>query len=153
MKVLIATDGSSFGKAAVQKAADFLTNTPDTQVKILSVYEKLGPMAGEPFGVSIEYYREAENAARKLAVEAVEAAVAELQERFTDLKIVITTDVERGRAARVIVEVASEWPADLIVMGSHGYGFWERNLLGSVSDAVVHHAPCSVFIVRSSEAA
>ncbi len=48
-----------------------------------------------------------------------------------------------------IVEEAQKWSADLIVLGSHGYGFWERMLLGSVSNAVVHHAPCSVLIVRN----
>ena len=36
------------------------------------------------------------------------------------------------------------------VAGSHGYGFWERNLLGSVSDAVVHQAHCTVLVVRSA---
>ena len=37
-----------------------LPNRSDTEVKLISVYEKLGPMAAEPFGVSTEYYREAE---------------------------------------------------------------------------------------------
>ena len=49
-----------------------------------------------------------------------------------------------------IIELAREWGADLIVVGSHGRGFWGR-LLGSVSTGVVHHAPCSVLVVRKRE--
>ncbi|MBX7055721.1 MAG: universal stress protein [Pyrinomonadaceae bacterium] len=148
MKVLIAIDGSPFSTAAVQKCAQMLPNRSDTEVKLISVYEKLGPMVAEPFGVSNEYYREAEHASRKLAEEAVINAGDQLREQVHDMKFTIESEVERGRASRVIVEAAADWKADLIVLGSHGYGFWERNLLGSVSDSVVHHAPCSVLIVR-----
>jgi nucleotide-binding universal stress UspA family protein len=153
MKVLIATDGSPFSLAAIEKCADLITNTADTEIKVMSVYEKLGPMAGEPFGVATDYYREAESSARLLAEQAVTEAVDAIRKRFPDMKFTISTEVDRGRAARVIVEAAAEWKADMIVMGSHGHGFWARNLLGSVSDAVVHHAPCSVFVVRSGQQA
>ena len=47
------------------------------------------------------------------------------------------------------VETAEEMGADMIVLGSHGYKRWERLLLGSVSNSVVHHAHCSVMVVRS----
>jgi nucleotide-binding universal stress UspA family protein len=47
-----------------------------------------------------------------------------------------------------IVDAAREWPADLIVMGSHGRRGLDRLLLGSVAESVVRHAPCSVDIVR-----
>lgn len=149
MKILIATDGSQFSEAAVEKCADILVKPENTEIKILSVFEKLGPMAGEPFGVSTEYYQQAENAARSLADEAVKQASAALRGRFPGMTFDVSTSVERGRAARIIVETAAEWKADLIVVGSHGHGFWARNLLGSVSDAVVHHAPCSVLVVRT----
>ena len=46
------------------------------------------------------------------------------------------------------VETAEEFGSDLIIVGSHGYSRWERLLLGSVSQSVVHHAPCSVLVVR-----
>ena len=46
------------------------------------------------------------------------------------------------------MEEAEKWGADLIVMGSRGLGAWNRLLLGSVSDSVVHHAKSSVEIVR-----
>ena len=53
-----------------------------------------------------------------------------------------------GSPKRMIVDEAENWNADLIVVGSHGYPAWERLLLGSVSQAVVSHAQCSVEVVR-----
>jgi nucleotide-binding universal stress UspA family protein len=44
--------------------------------------------------------------------------------------------------------MAAEWPADTIVLGSHGRKGLERLLLGSVSYNLVRHAPCSVEVVR-----
>ena len=58
-------------------------------------------------------------------------------------------DVLTVGAVLCIVGHATPAAADLIVLGSHGYKTWERLLLGSVSNSVVHHAPCSVLIVRS----
>ena len=64
----------------------------------------------------------------------------------------MTAEVLDGSPQRVLIEKAAEWGADLIVTGSHGYGFWSRALLGSVSNSVVHHAPCSVLVVRTTAA-
>ena len=61
----------------------------------------------------------------------------------------LTTDVLFGSPDSRIVETAEEIAADLVVVGSHGYSRWERLLLGSVSDSVVHHSPCSVLVVRT----
>jgi nucleotide-binding universal stress UspA family protein len=52
-----------------------------------------------------------------------------------------------GDPRRTIVDCAREWHADLIVIGSHGRKGLDR-VLGSVSDSVARHAPCSVEIVR-----
>lgn len=54
-----------------------------------------------------------------------------------------------GRPGVEIVKAATEWPADVVVIGSHGRGGVERTLLGSVAETVVRHAPCPVLVVRA----
>jgi nucleotide-binding universal stress UspA family protein len=53
-----------------------------------------------------------------------------------------------GKPAHEILQVANEWAADVIVMGSHGRGGITRVLLGSVAEAVMRHAKCPVLVVR-----
>jgi nucleotide-binding universal stress UspA family protein len=52
----------------------------------------------------------------------------------------------------MILEAADQFGADLLIVGSHGRGFWGRLTLGSVSDAVVHHAKYPVLVVRTGPA-
>ncbi|HLM60632.1 MAG TPA: universal stress protein, partial [Pyrinomonadaceae bacterium] len=85
---------------------------------------------------------------KELATQAVSEAERKVRERFPDLNDNLSTGVLCGSPERKIVEEAENWNADLIVVGSHGYGFWERMFLGSVSSAILHHAPCSVLVVR-----
>jgi nucleotide-binding universal stress UspA family protein len=54
-----------------------------------------------------------------------------------------------GNPGRVICEFASTWSADLILMGSRGLKGLKEIFLGSVSNYITHHAPCSVLIVRN----
>ncbi|WP_145723421.1 universal stress protein [Mesorhizobium tianshanense] len=49
-----------------------------------------------------------------------------------------------------IVKAAGEWPADLIVIGSHGRGGVQRALLGSVADGVIRHASCPILVIRAA---
>ena len=57
-----------------------------------------------------------------------------------------------GIPGQVVIELADELHADLIVMGSHGYGFFER-LIGTTAARIVNHARCSVLVVRGEEPA
>jgi nucleotide-binding universal stress UspA family protein len=59
--------------------------------------------------------------------------------------------LEIGNPAAKIIEGAKGWPADLIVIGSHGRGGVQRLLLGSVAESVVRHAPCPVLVVRAQK--
>ncbi|TKY52463.1 Universal stress protein A protein [Spatholobus suberectus] len=53
-----------------------------------------------------------------------------------------------GDAKNVICSAVKKLDADTLVMGSHGYGFFKRALLGSVSDYCAKHAKCPVVIVK-----
>ena len=152
MKILVATDGSDFSKAAIDILANIVAKPKDTSLKIISVFERPTPIATEPFAISAEYYNEMEEAGRKHAKECVEHAETQIRSLFPNAVHDLTTEAVIGSPQRVIVETAQEWGADLIVVGSHGYGFWSRVMLGSVSNSVVHHAPCSVLVVWTSPA-
>ncbi|KAL1293754.1 hypothetical protein HN51_054412 [Arachis hypogaea] len=56
--------------------------------------------------------------------------------------------IEMGDAKNVICSTVQKLDADTLVMGSHGYGFFKRTLLGSVSDHCAKHAKCPVIIVK-----
>jgi nucleotide-binding universal stress UspA family protein len=74
--------------------------------------------------------------------------VARTEETLRSHGMKVTTAVEQGDPKSAIIDAAEQWRADLIVLGSHGRGALDRFLMGSVSDAIVRHARCSVEIVR-----
>jgi nucleotide-binding universal stress UspA family protein len=106
----------------------------------------------EAWAIPPEYYDEMEQAARSQAQKAVDLAVARLKQTL-DKSLIVIGQALSGPPQSVILEAAERWPADLIVVGSHGYGAWHRLVLGSVSQAVVLHARCSVEVVRRCEKA
>ena len=60
----------------------------------------------------------------------------------------VQTTVDEGVPKDAIVDAARRWNADLIVLGSYGYGRIRRILLGSVATGVLSEAPCSVLVAR-----
>ncbi|TVQ07976.1 MAG: universal stress protein [Leptolyngbya sp. DLM2.Bin27] len=73
--------------------------------------------------------------------------------RFTDQAIAAGVPTEfnqnMGSPGREICAIARAWSADLIVVGSHGRKGISELFLGSVSNYVMHHAPCSVLVVNA----
>ena len=59
-----------------------------------------------------------------------------------------TCDVREGRAAEVVLQVAAELDASLIVIATHGRTGFDRALMGSVAERVVENAVGSVLVVR-----
>lgn len=57
----------------------------------------------------------------------------------------IDTEVRMGHVGEALIELSSD--ADLLVVGTRGYGGFRGLLLGSVSTYIVHHARCPVTIV------
>lgn len=147
MKILIATDGSDYSRAAIKTACEDLIRPESADVLVVSAFEDAPPIMAEPFAVSAEYYQKIEEAVMEQCTSFVDEAKEMIRSHFGKVVFPLATEILRGSPDYQIVEKAKEWGADVIVVGSHGRGFWGR-LLGSVSDGVVHHAPCSVFVVR-----
>jgi nucleotide-binding universal stress UspA family protein len=81
-----------------------------------------------------------------------ERATARAAEQIAAQGWRVDTVVVEGDPRTAIVEAADDWNADLIVMGSHGHSALQRLLMGSVAQAVVAHAHCSVEVVRRRDA-
>ena len=82
------------------------------------------------------------------AEESQRALLCKASAAFEQEGVKATARAEMGQPVDVILSVAEEEKADLIVLGSRGLGGFQRLMLGSVSDGVLHHAHCPVLIVR-----
>ena len=146
MKILLATDGSDYSKAAVNSVAE-RPWPQGSEVKIISAMEVPFAPTTEGWVMPDSYYSELDRVAREQAEAAVKYAVERIESGKAS-GIEIITKIISGSAREAILDEAERWDADLIVLGSHGYSGWQRFLLGSVSHAVATHAHCSVEIVR-----
>jgi len=136
-KILVATDGSDFSKAAVYQAIN-LAKVCSSKIYAVGVveanpeFESLAPGLVEKM----------EDETRK-HLEAVKAQV-------TKEGLECETIVHQGEEPyEFIVEEAKKLGTDIIVMGSHGRTGIKRLLMGSVTSRVIGHAPCAVLVVKS----
>ena len=144
MKILLAIDGSSCSDAAVQEVAR--RPWPEgSVVKVLTVLEIPVPATTGAWAIPLNYFEEMEAGLRKQGENIVNRALQKLKSNKT---FVADAVLAPGSPRPVILDEAESWGADLIVLGSHGYSAWKRLLLGSVSQAVISHAKCSVEVVR-----
>ena len=146
MRVLLAVDGSSYSEAAVNEVASRIW--PDNcEVRVITAYELPLAPAPETWALPPDYFEKLDQAARESA-EAIEQAIVAKLTASLGPAVKVTGNILPGSPRSIILEEAERWNADLIVLGSHGYGTWHRFLLGSVSQAIVSHAKCSVEVVR-----
>jgi nucleotide-binding universal stress UspA family protein len=148
MKILFATDGAKQSDAAAEMLRNFALGEGD-EIKIISVVDMAVPMAIDIYGGYLPDTGELEKTARENAAKLLERTEERIKSYFEGSNLSISSEVLFGSPESRIVETAEALHPDLIVLGSHGYSRWERLLLGSVSDSVAHHAPCSVLIVRT----
>ena len=144
MKILLAIDGSACSDTAVEEVAR--RPWPNgSSVRVLTAIETPIAPTPESWALPLTYYEDLETALRKQGQNVVDEAIQKLKSNQT---ITAEAVLVPGSPRAVILDEAESWGADLIVMGSHGYGALKRFLLGSVSQAVVSHAKCSVEVVR-----
>jgi len=147
MKILLATDGTKHIESAVETIKNFQFSETD-EIKIVSVVDMALPLAIDIYAGYVPTTSEIETTARENAEKVLETTSQKIRE-IVSADVFISTEILFGSPESRIVETAEKFGADLIIVGSHGYNRWERLLLGSVSDSVVHHAPCSVLVVRN----
>jgi universal stress protein A len=143
MKILLAIDESEFSEAAI-KMMIAQNSPPNTEVRVLHVVEPPSLLLGREMGAHDVEFEAVWNALREQAKALVEKTTGIL--RSAGYKV--TPALEEGDPKSKIIDVAAEWKADLIVLGSHGRKGLSRFLMGSVADSVARHASCSVEIVR-----
>jgi len=143
VKILLAIDDSKFSEAAIE-AVIRQTTPQETEVRVLHVIE---PIPIYPEGQAWGYSPDASQVLEEQRKEA-EELVARADQTLREKNFKVMTAVEEGNPKEVILDSAAEWHADLIVLGSHGRKGLDRFFMGSVSEAVARHAPCSVEIIR-----
>lgn len=149
MKIILATDGTKFGDAATEMLSNFKLGSGDS-VRVVSVVDMAVPLAVDVYGGYLPDTTELEKVARETASKVIESTKERIRSFFKGSDVDVSGEVMFGSPDSRIVETAEETGADLIILGSHGYKRWERLLLGSVSSSVVHHAHCSVLVVRAA---
>ncbi|HXH97401.1 MAG TPA: universal stress protein [Gaiellaceae bacterium] len=139
-RILLATDGSPSAESATREAVE-LARATGWPLTIATVWHL--PVTGfayEPLVVVPDVEEAVRESARDALGSAAETARAAGVEPDTVLL--------DGVPADEICALAEARDATLIVIGSHGWGAVRRLLFGSVSAAVLHHAPCPVLVVR-----
>jgi nucleotide-binding universal stress UspA family protein len=142
-RILCPTDFSKFSAAALERAAR-LASWFHSSVTVLNVipptpwvYPAQGGLPSS--AVSVELLR----AQREETQRELERAVAPFRARG----VAIETRLGDGEPSAEIQTAAEALQADLIVMGTHGYGGFKRLLLGSVAEKMLRRAPCPVLTV------
>lgn len=148
MRIVLATDGTKQSDAAIEITKK-LKLEDDDEIRVISVVDMALPLSVDIYAGYQPSTDEIESAAMESARTILETTGHKLKDIFAHKNVSIVTELLNGTPESRIVEKAEEIRADLIIVGSHGYNRWERLLLGSVSDSVIHHAPCSVLVVRS----
>ncbi|MBW1603703.1 universal stress protein [Streptomyces sp. JJ66] len=144
--VLLGTDGSPAGESAVEFAFEeaSLRGTGVTALHAWTPWKVAAPQPQDPAApYALEPGMLAAGEERLLA-----EAVAGQRERYPE--VTVEHSVVRGGAREALIEASEN--AGLVVLGARGRGGFTGLVLGSVSQALLHHAHCPVAVVRGSDA-
>lgn len=140
-RIVVGVDGSPSSKAALAWAVRQARLTGASVEAVIAwhypvmvggiPFAPVGDLEGSDFG--------------GFAATVLNDAVKEIVELAEPVKV--SSTVREGNAAQVLLEVADG--ADLLVVGSRGHGGITEAMLGSVSRACAHHAPCPVAVIRA----
>lgn len=148
LKVLLAVDGSEGSR----HAAESMAARPwpaGTEIRVLSAVE-MGLSALQAAFEIPAFDASHLEAQRAAAMQRTEDAIGSARKTLEAAGLTTSESISVLVASpkEIILQEAAAWPADWIVLGSHGQGGLSRFLLGSTSETVATHAACSVEVVR-----
>jgi nucleotide-binding universal stress UspA family protein len=157
MKIVLGYDGSDYADAAIEDLprAGLGASCEVLVLSAVDVYPQLPPSIFQELDKqALADSSRAVQRAHKLAAQAMQEArelARQGAERVSKLlpSAKLKLEARTEAPATALVAMAQEWKADLIVVGSQGRSALGRAVLGSVSQAVASHAPCSVRVSRS----
>lgn len=146
--ILVPVDGSPTARRGLVEAAR-LAKTLGATIRLVHVVDEtaltLNPEAATATAPLLEQFAES-------GKQVLQEAVASAQHEGVQVETAMHENIA-GRVADRILDEASSWPADLIVMGTHGRRGIRHVVLGSDAEAVVRSAKVPVLLVRSPEGA
>jgi nucleotide-binding universal stress UspA family protein len=137
--VAVGTDGSATANEAVGEAAEIARRFGAKLVLLSAFQDSRGSPAGQ--GQDIELQWASSSSAR------VRSILERSEEDLDRAGIECETRADEGNPAEVLVRLAAECGADLLVIGNKGM---KRRVLGSVPNTVTHKADCSVLVVKTT---
>jgi nucleotide-binding universal stress UspA family protein len=145
-KILVAVDGSDTSLHALQQAIELARNLSAT-LRIVHVVD----MNWLPLGPELAIDIEAISTVRRSAGEKILAAARETAQKagLESESTLMETETPTQHVAETIAKEASRWPADLVVLGTHGRRGFERMLLGSVAEGMARRSPVPVLLIPS----
>jgi len=143
-RILVPIDGSPTSDRALAEAAG-LARLCSATLRLIHVMDPLTHITG--YERPDIYVREIEPAIRKAAQE----LLAKARDSVADARVRVETaliDSHGERVSDLIIDQAKAWPADLVVIGTHGRRGVDRVLMGSDAEQVARRSPVPVLLVR-----
>lgn len=141
--IVVGVDGSDTSKRALRWALDYAD--PSDRLIAAHVWRLIPAGAFEIPAIDLT---DLENRARVVLQDSLDEVVGE--SAGDDGGPTIDTVVRMGHVGEALIELSHD--ADLLVVGSRGYGGFRGLLLGSVSTYIVHHAKCPVTVIPPTPA-
>ena len=143
--ILVPVDGSATSERALQEALR-LGQQQGAQLELVHVLADIRLMDANSYINYAEMKETMKNSGKKILAKA--QTVAQEAGMAADMKLL---DANGERIANVIIEEARRWPADLIVIGTHGRSGFSRVLFGSVAEGVVRTSHIPVLLIRGDK--
>ena len=141
--IAVGTDGSDTAQRAVDFAMD-MAQSFGAKIVFASAYRPVSE-------TKLTHERDAAPADVQWSInpnQEVESTLRQAEELARERGLTFSSEARTGDPADVLVEIAADAGADLLVVGNKGMN---RRVLGSVPNSVSHKAPCSVLIVKTDQ--